>query len=99
MQSCEAASAKQNVASKGECAVPPTTTCGGFVGAVCPSSMYCDYPSGSYCGGADETGTCRARPTGCSKEYKPVCACDRKTYTNACEAARAGFDVFREGPC
>ncbi len=97
--SCDAAAVKMSIAYNGECASTPSTSCGGFAGTTCPSSMYCDYPSGSYCGGDDGTGTCRARPTSCSKEYKPVCACDRKTYNNACQAAMAGVDVFRDGPC
>jgi hypothetical protein len=97
--SCEAASAKQTVAYKGKCGDVPTASCGGFAGTVCPSSMYCDYAPGSYCGGADDLGTCRVRPSGCSTEYKPVCACDRKTYSNACLAAMAGQDTFKDGPC
>jgi hypothetical protein len=97
--SCDAASAKMSIAYKGPCADTPSSSCGGFTGAVCPSSMYCDYPAGSYCGGDDSTGTCRARPTSCSKEWKPVCGCNRVTYGNACQAAMAGQDVYRDGTC
>jgi len=98
--SCDAAAAKMSIKYKGECGgTTPSMSCGGFAGSVCPSSMYCDYPAGSYCGGDDSTGTCRARPTSCTKEYKPVCGCDRKTYSNACMAAMAGQDSFRDGPC
>jgi hypothetical protein len=96
--SCDAAGAKQSIAYTGECG-STGMSCGGFGGVACPSSMYCDYPAGSYCGGADETGVCRARPTSCTKEYKPVCGCDRNTYTNACNAAKAGVDVFKDGAC
>jgi hypothetical protein len=97
--SCEAAAAMQSIEHKGECRDVTAPSCGGFTGSVCPTGMYCDYPTGSFCGGADETGTCRSRPSACSTENKPVCGCDKKTYKNACYAAAASTDVFRDGPC
>ncbi len=35
----------------------------------------------------------------CTREYKPVCGCDDKTYGNLCEAWRAGVHVIARGPC
>lgn len=35
----------------------------------------------------------------CTREYRPVCGCDGKTYANPCEAHCAGVRSFIEGPC
>ncbi|MFP4523385.1 MAG: Kazal-type serine protease inhibitor domain-containing protein [Candidatus Nanoarchaeia archaeon] len=48
---------------------------------------YCDelYPQGA--------------PEVCTREYDPVCADDKKTYSNACVACSAGVTYFVEGQC
>ena len=71
-------------------------TCGGFTGAICPASEWCDY---EMCGVADGIGTCRPRPEACLDVYDPVCGCDGRTYSNDCYAHRAGADVASEGEC
>jgi hypothetical protein len=41
-------------------------------------------------------------PRYCTAEYVPVCASDgndRRTFSNACMARRAGYDVERRGEC
>jgi hypothetical protein len=87
------------LASVNAFAAEPGATCGGFAHKECPADQWCNYEPGAACGVGDQTGTCRPKPKECFKLLLPVCACDGKTYSNACEAAQAGFDVFYPGPC
>lgn len=71
---------------------PPPKACNDTVTCGAPT-LYCDRTT---CGGS---GTCALKPTGCSKEYAPVCGCNYVTYGNACEAQRAGQTIMMNGPC
>lgn len=73
--------------------------CGGFAGVQCSDTQWCDFPSQSQCGLADQFGTCRPRPAVCTQHFMPVCGCDGKTHSNSCMAAAAGVDVAYVGNC
>jgi hypothetical protein len=68
-------------------------SCGGFVGATCAAGEFCDYADPHFCGGADETGVCRPRPSACETNFDPACGCDGVVYDNACGAYAAGTDT------
>lgn len=72
--------------------------CGGLAGIACEDGQYCDMGA-VQCGAADGMGVCREKPQACTREYRPVCGCDDKTYGNACTAAAAGISVVRDGEC
>jgi hypothetical protein len=74
-------------------------TCGGLQGAQCAKGQYCEFAADAQCGAADQTGTCQPPPEAWDTQYAPVCGCDDVTYSNACEAARAGHSVLRKGEC
>lgn len=97
---CVATSAGMSIVHTGACESPPSKTCGGFGGATCASTEYCDYgPAPSYCGGDDGTGTCKPRPTSCIPADGIFCGCDGKVYESPCAAAKAGTGIRKNGPC
>ncbi len=73
-------------------------TCGGFVGIPCEAGLWCDKRAG-FCQGADIQGTCVRVSEVCTREYRPVCGCNGKTYSNDCERRRAKIAKDHDGAC
>ena len=66
--------------------------CGLAVPTPCQDGLYCDWPQQT-CGTGGGAGACAEKPASCDDTYEPICACDRHTYDNLCQAQAAGFDV------
>jgi len=97
---CMANAAGVSVDFSGECdGDGEPDVCGGITGAPCADDEFCKYADDAMCGAADQTGVCTPRPEGCTLDDVPVCGCDNQTYSNACEANRAGVSVADDGEC
>jgi hypothetical protein len=95
---CEAGRAGMSVDHTGACATTGES-CGGLRPVPCEDGFFCNYPTESACGNGDRTGTCTAIPDACDDVLKPVCGCDGKPYSNACEANAMGTSVASQGAC
>jgi hypothetical protein len=78
--------------------------CGGIAGKQCSSGLFCNFIDGtvaapSSCGHADQAGKCAKVPQICTDDYTPVCGCDGKTYSNACQAHVKGVTVAKPDKC
>jgi hypothetical protein len=72
--------------------------CGGIQGLQCSEGQVCDLPEGQ-CMVADSQGTCKFQPQVCTQDYRPVCGCDGRNYSNDCTRLSAGVQKNHDGEC
>lgn len=83
---------------------PSGRTCGGIAALECDAREFCNYETdagGQGCDGtiADAGGVCQAIPNACTTDYNPVCGCDKKSYSNACDAHSHEVSILHDGAC
>ena len=82
-------------------AVAVNQPCGAATGAVCDKGLWCEPPMGKC---AATAGVCVAVPRICfarkkSKNFRPVCGCNSRTYSSDCFRRAYKVPKFRDGKC
>jgi hypothetical protein len=73
--------------------------CGTRGASACEADEFCNFEPDKDCGATDRGGACETKPEVCDAQLAPVCGCDSKTYSNVCEAHRAGQSSLHAGSC
>ncbi len=91
-----AANAGISVSAKGAC--KPGKTCGGLIGAQCPSGTFCNYAltSAAMCAASDLAGSCWGLPTKCPTILigPTTRACSAKVCASECDLIKQGKAVL-----
>ena len=86
------------LAPTGAGAVGVGKMCGGIAGIPCDYGLWCDIAP-RMCNVKDAAGKCIRVPTACTRIFKPVCGCDKKTYGNNCDRQAAKAQLDHNGKC
>jgi hypothetical protein len=90
-----------SVTAKGECKTGKT--CGGLVGAQCPSGTFCNYAlsSAAACAISDMAGKCWGVPTKCPTILigPTTRACGGKACTGECELIKKQSGYYTDNTC
>eukprot|EP01098_Paradermamoeba_levis_P004650 TRINITY_DN1981_c0_g1_i1.p1 TRINITY_DN1981_c0_g1~~TRINITY_DN1981_c0_g1_i1.p1 ORF type:complete len:263 (-),score=67.54 TRINITY_DN1981_c0_g1_i1:108-851(-) len=89
---CHAASNRTTLKYSGEC-LPVCSS-----DSDCKSEQFCQKAINAGCN-PKLGGNCREPPAACTREYKPVCACNGQTYPNLCHAYAQRQNVKYVGAC
>jgi hypothetical protein len=72
------------------------SVCGGARGTRCDAGLLCEKAPGR-CGAVK--GTCVRRRQSCTGDYRPVCGCNGRTYSNDCVRAYFSVSKQHDGAC
>jgi hypothetical protein len=71
----------------------------GRLGGSCDASEFCNFEPDRDCGDTDRGGRCEAIPQICTAIFDPVCGCDLRSYSSACNAHGNGVSVLHGRLC